>query len=65
MKIQYSVESQHNTVTNKDGETLISFQSAQVASSLDSIALMRGLGALFVAFGQTSDAVNTLTSTEQ
>lgn len=65
MKIQYSVESQHNTVTNKDDEIIISFQSAQVSSSFDSVALMRGLGALFVTFHQTSKAVNTLTTGDQ
>lgn len=65
MKIQYSVESQHNTVTNKDDEVIISFQSTQVTSSFDSIALMRGLGALFVAFHQTEKAIKILTTGDQ
>lgn len=60
MKIQYSVASQNNTVTNKDDEILVSFQSAGVSTSFDSVALMRGLGGLFVTFIQTEKAVKTL-----
>ena len=65
MKVQYSVASQHNTVTNSNDEIIISFQSKNVEMSLDTIALMRGVGALFVAFHETEKAVNLLTTAEQ
>lgn len=65
MKVQYSVASQHNTVTNNNDEIIISFQSTDVSMSLDTIALMRGLGALFVSFQQTAKAVELLTTAEQ
>ena len=65
MKVQYSVASQHNTVTNSNDEIIISFQSKNVETSLDTIALMRGVGALFVAFHETEKAVNLLTTAEQ
>ena len=64
MKIQYSVEFQNHHLTNKDDEIIVAFQSKNVEMSLDSIALMRGLGALFVAFHQTEKAVNTLITAE-
>ena len=65
MKVQYSVASQHNTVTNSNDEILVSFQSKNVEMSFDSIALMRGLGGLFVSFQQTAKAVELLTTAEQ
>ena len=65
MKIQYSMASQHHTVESKDDEIIISVQSTEVAMSLDTIALMRGLGALFVAFQQTEKAIQLLTLEEQ
>ena len=65
MEIQYAVEAQHNVVTNKDDEIIISFQSKDVKMSLDTIALMRGLGGLFVAFQQTEKAIQLLTLEEQ
>lgn len=65
MKVQHSVEWQRNTVTNKDDEVIVSFHSVGVTTSIDTIALMRGLGALFVAFHQTEKAVELLTTAEQ
>ena len=65
MKVQYSTASQHNTVETKDDEIIISFQSTDVSMSLDTIALMRGVGALVVAFAQTAKAVELLTSNEE
>lgn len=64
MKIQYSADAQHNAVTNKNDEIVISYQATNVEMKFDAIALMRGLGALFVAFDETSKAVNLLTSTD-
>lgn len=65
MKVQHSVEWQRNTLANRDDEIIVSFHSVGVTTSFDSIALMRGIGALAVAFHQTAKAVELLTSNEE
>lgn len=64
MKIQYSADTQDNLVTTKHDEVAISYQARAVKMQFDAIALMRGMGALFVAFDETSKAVDLLTSTD-
>lgn len=62
MKIQISVDAQHHTITNKNDEIVISFQSTGVKQEFDATQAMRALGALFVTFNQVEAAVNNLTN---